>query len=64
MREVMTRGRGFEDVEGTLRAKRDLPRAIVGEFGVGFEPSSVWSRALGGNWSTEGFWEIGDAVEC
>ena len=33
----MTRGSGLEDVEGALRAKRDLPRAIVGEFGVGFE---------------------------
>ena len=33
----MTRGSGLEDVEGALRAKRDLPRAIVGEFGVGFD---------------------------
>ena len=28
--EVMTRGSGLEDVEGALRAKRDLPSAIVG----------------------------------
>ena len=33
----MTRGSGLEDVEGARRAKRDLPSAIFGEFGEGFE---------------------------
>ena len=44
----------MEDVEGALRAKRDLPSAIIGEFGG---DSAMRVRSLAARWDAfEGSW--------